>query len=82
MSEKFCNQCRTTHSEDDCPTCGGAVSGAPDTVTAAQIEKDQYTEAELDEMVRRASVPNLADLFKKAKAAGIITAGKEYGDSA
>lgn len=34
----------------------------------------------LDQMVQAASVPNLASLFKQAKARGVIVPGKEYGD--
>jgi hypothetical protein len=33
----------------------------------------------LDQMVQQASIPNLATLFKRAKDAGVITTGKEYG---
>lgn len=51
-------------------------------VVDASVEaKDQFTGSELDDMVRRASVPNLASLFKRAKDAGLIKPGKEYGDS-
>ena len=35
----------------------------------------------MDLMVQQASVPNLAALFKQAKAAGVIAAGKEYGST-
>jgi hypothetical protein len=34
----------------------------------------------LDSLVQAASVPNLADLFKRAKARGVITAGRDYGE--
>lgn len=35
----------------------------------------------LDQLVQQASAPNLATLFKEAKQAGLITAGKEYGNA-
>ena len=35
-----------------------------------------------DEMMERASVPNLASLFQRGKEAGLIKPGKEYGSSA
>lgn len=34
-----------------------------------------------DEMIEQASVPNLATLFKQAKAAGHIKAGFQYGNA-
>jgi hypothetical protein len=37
------------------------------------------SEDELDRLVERGSVPNLASLFKKGKDAGLIKPGKEYG---
>lgn len=33
----------------------------------------------LDDMVRRASVPNLASLFKRGKESGLIKPSSEYG---
>jgi len=38
-------------------------------------------EDDLDTMVQRASTPNLATLFQRGKDAGLITAGKEYGNA-
>ena len=38
-------------------------------------------EGDLDRMVERASVPNLAALFKRGKEAGLIQPGKEYGNA-
>lgn len=38
-------------------------------------------EANLDELVQRASVPNLASLFKKGKERGLIKAQQEYAHS-
>jgi hypothetical protein len=39
-------------------------------------------EADMDQMVQRASVPNLASLFKRGKEAGLIKPGTEYGHTA
>jgi hypothetical protein len=36
-------------------------------------------EGNLDVLVQQASVPNLASLFRKAKASGVITPMKAYG---
>lgn len=70
-----CELCGDRHSSDY--RCNmGVVSDPPTTI------KDQFTDSQLDELVHRASVPNLATLFKKAKDAGIFKPGKEYGDSA
>lgn len=47
-------------------TTGGGVSAETDT---------------LDALVEKASVPDLATLFKRGKEAGLIVPSKEYGGS-
>jgi hypothetical protein len=56
-----------TYDGDDmvCPACGHRILSVVDD--------------RLDQMVQQASIPNLATLFKRAKDAGIIAPGKEYG---
>jgi len=60
----FCPECRRMW-QGTCPTHGRVVSVVDDS---------------LDLMVQAASAPNLASLFRAAKASGAITAGKEYGE--
>ena len=55
------------------PSKGGKVSEA-----TTSVETDS-TEDEEDEMVRRASTPTLASLFKKGKERGLLTGGHSYG---
>lgn len=52
-------------------TSGGEVSD-----TDAKVD----TEDMMDRMVQRASVPNLAALFKAGKDAGLIKPGMGYGN--
>jgi hypothetical protein len=36
----------------------------------------------MDNLIQRASVPNLATLFKRGQQAGLLKPGKDYGDTA
>lgn len=58
---------------------GSAEVSAPADTLSGSGEQD--TELDMDELVRQASRPNLAVLFKKGKEAGLIQAGKEYGNT-
>lgn len=55
--------------EEDCKTCteGGIVSDPDDT---------------MDQMIQRASVPNLATLFQRGKDAGLLKPTTNYGENA
>lgn len=57
----------TEHRLRNCETCAPAMSEAADS---------------LDTLVQAASVPNLADLFRKAKQTGVIGPVSVYGESA
>jgi hypothetical protein len=58
-----------------CVTCKRAYKGVcPTHGIVSEVD------ASLDRMVEAASVPNLASLFSQAKAKGVITPGKEYGE--
>lgn len=77
----LCDLCGNRHALGGrCPAIDSEVSVPADRID--EHYKDQIPERELDEMVTRASVPNLAALFKKAKEAGVIQPAKEYGDGA
>lgn len=65
---KHCKFCDLTFSNDVCPRCGSGGS----TVSVA--------DERLDSLVQAASVPNLADLFRKAKATGAIAPMAAYGE--
>lgn len=45
------------------------------------VPSTTMSEDELDKLVEKASTPNLASLFRKGKEAGLIQAGKEYGNT-
>lgn len=72
--------CRHGWNPVSCDDCADPNQGEGSTTTKqAQMSVDDGT---MDEMIRRASTPNLASLFKAGKAAGLITPGKEYGHTA
>jgi uncharacterized protein with PIN domain len=65
---KPCSNCGQMHRWTKCPKCGTpVVSVAEDTI---------------DQMVARASLPNLADLFRKGKEQGLIGTVFNYGEGA
>lgn len=49
-------------------------------VKVSDLDTKMDDEDTMDQMVQRASVPNLASLFKAGKDAGLIKPGKEYGN--
>lgn len=59
-----------------CPTCDGPRE--PDPARMSEADDSLF-----EQQVEEASVPNLADLFRKAKKSGAIAdgTGKEYGES-
>jgi uncharacterized paraquat-inducible protein A len=63
---KVCSECKTTMSDGEtvCVRCGSDQLSDP--------------EDKLDDMVAAASVPNLATLFRKAKASGAIGSVSAY----
>lgn len=61
---------------DGTTTGEGKVSEA-----TTRIQKVDNTD-DLDNLVERASVPNLASLFKRGKEKGLIKATTNYGESA
>jgi hypothetical protein len=58
-----------------CPTCRRVYQGGCPKHGVVSVVDDS-----LDLLVQQASAPNLATLFRAAKASGAITAGKEYGE--
>jgi hypothetical protein len=67
---KHCKFCDLEFSSDVCPRCGSAGS-------SVSVADDS-----MDSLVQAASVPNLADLFRKAKATGAIAPMAAYGEGA
>lgn len=63
-----CVDCDHLTEDTSCPKCGGRTE--PD-------EADK-----MDQLVQSASIPNLASLFRKAKASGVIDAVSNYGEGA
>ncbi len=59
--------------DDTSPVISEKLGGHTD-----QVARDTLGEHELDEMVARASVPNLAALFKNAKEQGLIAAQQDW----
>lgn len=59
------------------------ICSADTTIKGAQ-ESDIPTKVDdediMDQLVQRASTPNLASLFQRGKAAGLIKPGKDYGN--
>lgn len=64
---ELCEECNTTDTSEELSVVTTSV--AP------------VAEVDLDDMVRAASIPNLASLFRKGKDAGLIKPGKEYGEA-
>jgi uncharacterized membrane protein YvbJ len=60
-----------------CPNCGG-ISTDDKVCTECGTSMSVVTDS-LDELVEKASVPNLAALFGAAKKQGLIQAQQEYG---
>jgi len=58
-----------------CRTCRRIYGGPCPTHGIVSVVDDR-----LDLAIEAASAPNLASLFRAAKASGAITAGKEYGE--
>ncbi len=59
------------------PTLGTVPEEFPDTEeNSAKVEDE---DAILEALVVRASVPNLASLYKRGKEAGLIKPAQEYG---
>lgn len=65
MSGLACPACHQVSEEDPCTHCGAAVLSDPD--------------AKIEALVERASIPNLASLFKGAKEKGLIQPTTVYG---
>lgn len=59
------------------PTFGTVPEEIPDTEENSAIVEDE--DAILEALVVRASVPNLASLYKRGKEAGLIKPAQEYG---
>ena len=62
-----CPKCEFATEEDTCPACGCPIPSEPTDM--------------MDTLVQRASIPNLASLFRAGKKAGLIQPAKEYGNS-
>ena len=58
----------------DTTTRGGKVSGSGTKMGGVDNDED-----DLDQLVQKASIPNLASLFRKGKEKGLIQAQQEYG---
>lgn len=78
-----CNIARPPGS--DCESCGKSDPNIPATGEIIggdhrrdQVMRDTLTEDQLDEMVARASIPTLSQLFKKGKANGLIKPSDTY----
>ena len=58
------------------------ATGAPKEQELSVVTDTVVDEDTLDEMVRRASTPNLASLFQRGKDAGLIKPTSNYGETA
>lgn len=76
-----CEDCghRSPATTSTCVACGAALSDPSDSVDTLDPRDIEAVE---DDLVARASVPNLAALFGQAKKAGLIKPVQDYGNPA
>ena len=59
----------------NCPSCGKQIKNGQVCTTCLQADAEERL---LEQLVQKASVPNLASLYKAGRAAGLITPTVNY----
>ena len=80
---EYGDRCEHDEIREDCVHC--RVEAAIDTIDSGEGVSDPGTtmgsvtdETELDALIEKGSTPNLAALFRKGKAKGLLKPGHEY----